>query len=1285
MKRKLLLAALCVVGALGGILHAQDAGTYYIKNVGAGLYWGAGNNYGTQASLVSEQQYVTLAKQGDGTFTMESMVSNSGNNIYFNGSYMDNNSPVNLTFTEVSEGVYTIANGATYYGYDGTSTVLASLVSGESENAQWKLLTQADIDSENAATLASATSESPVDATFLIKDGYFGRNRRDVSAWTIVASNSALAGGGTNGGCAESYHSVFTLSQVLTNAPKGVYKLGASAFYRQDGTDNNNLPYIYITDGTTTATSPFGPLTGTENDMNQAAKAFNDGSYVLEPAYIEISEAGDITVGAKLETNTTLWCIWGRFTLTYYGSDKNLAAIKLGNLVTQLNDLRDQATELKANAAVPTSVKTALTTALSNSESIETTEEAYNNAIAELTVAVSSANDFVKAKSTLDAMKAVVDATNFYTAEARETYYGQWVTKFESETLTNAEAQALQDPRVITSWRASVTVDNFLLSVWDTNPDFPEGVSYYINTWSAEGETDGSSFTVPFFEYWTGDGDALGTKTLTGTMAGLDNGEYTVSALVRVRAKNGTDATAATGITMDVNGATATDVTEGTAYGQFNVGEYNATALVKDGNLYVHFNVASDNNISWLSFKNVKYVKNRDLTAEEMAVAPTAITLKKGEEEVNAAIALDATTNTVTLTAALTPADATEGYISWTSSDGNVATVADGVVTGVAPGTATITATSTLDNTVSATATVTVTYPETAALAAYYVNDGASRTNYTPGENLIKNGAFEYPNTFYGWTAGNNAAMSTAGFTVVTDNGNTYVKAKNNAGGGDASTFKMVWPIENGKEYIFTYKVKGTGDGTLAWDRTSLTNALGDETKIVGGESISITSDWKEIKYEFKNDDNYSYIQFFARWHQNVSYDDFYLCEGPSEVVGNVDYATAVIPTSNIGTGAFQYSQDAINEANALVQGTATVAEVEAAYDALTTLNAPAANTLYNVVNITSSYAYKDKALTFQSKSDADLTKNTTSMGWLEEPGAIYPQGVKFTAVPGVKNGYTMSYTRADGNVIYVSTGKTSGLGDNTQQIRPTTDPAKALTVQVQSAGDNKWYLLNTEDGHSIGATDNSGFYTNGGANKDVRIQEAVNNEVSLNIAAANQYGTLILPFDATVPSGVTAYACADKEGQTLTLEEVDAFKANTPYIVYAEEGATETLAGLGAAYTDASYTEGYLTGVYAATLAPVDSYVLQNLNSKVAFYQVAEGEQPTVGANRAYLTVPSNVKAFFFPGEGEATAIEGIEALTAGEYEAIYTLGGVKVNALQKGVNVVRLKNGKTVKVNVK
>ena len=101
-----------------------DGGKYLFKNVGSGKYLGPGNSWGTQASLLAQSHYNTI-HAGNGVYTIESQVSNGGTNYYFTGSFMDGGA-ANVTIRKLTKGNYLMYNGSTYYGYDGSSTVLAS-------------------------------------------------------------------------------------------------------------------------------------------------------------------------------------------------------------------------------------------------------------------------------------------------------------------------------------------------------------------------------------------------------------------------------------------------------------------------------------------------------------------------------------------------------------------------------------------------------------------------------------------------------------------------------------------------------------------------------------------------------------------------------------------------------------------------------------------------------------------------------------------------------------------------------------------------------------------------------------------------------------------------------------------------------------------------------------------------------------------------------------------------------------------------------------------------------
>lgn len=85
--------------------------------------------------------------------------------------------------------------------------------------------------------------------------------------------------------------------------------------------------------------------------------------------------------------------------------------------------------------------------------------------------------------------------------------------------------------------------------------------------------------------------------------------------------------------------------------------------------------------------------------APEVAVTGVSVTLDKTEAYIN---------EKVTATANVTPADATNKDVTWSSSDESIATVSSGTITPVAAGTVTITATSQANPSISASATLTV-------------------------------------------------------------------------------------------------------------------------------------------------------------------------------------------------------------------------------------------------------------------------------------------------------------------------------------------------------------------------------------------------------------------------------------------------------------------------------------------------------------------------------------------------------------------------------------------------
>lgn len=592
-----------------------EDGKYYLYNVASERWWGVGNNWGTQATLMKNPDYVTLISNDDGTYKLESQVSNGGTAYYFEGDYMDNGNPLPLTITALAEPfgysdeeetepiyAFTISNNDKYFGYDGQSTVLGKGLAADDEKAVWLIFTEEDM----MKSLAEATQDEPADATFLIIDHTFGRNNRNQSAWNNPNS-CAITGGNSNKHCAEKYHGVFNISQALENAPAGVYKFTAQGFYRQDGSDEENLPVFYISNGTDEATAVFPLKTGSENSMADACTSFEAGKYPADAMFIELAEGQTLTVGARLETNTTLWCIWDNFELFYYGTDADIDDVKFGDLIEQLDALRQLAEEQKEDENVSPATKVALDEALAATETVDPkTVENYQTAIATMTTPTEQAKQDINNKPAIDNMYKLMESTNVYTQDAYDTFKAAadaYLAAWEEGTLT----ETVVDPYAIQGWHFANNYDDFLLSAWGQT-DFNSAL--YINTWSIEGESDGTDFKVPFFEYWTGDGDSLGENTWTATVTGLEPGvEYTVTSWTRVRRKNN-DTDDPYGITFGVKDGEPVDLQNMQIVGDgpFFLAELSATGVAdEDGNLVIQYVIDASNNISWLSFQNVNY------------------------------------------------------------------------------------------------------------------------------------------------------------------------------------------------------------------------------------------------------------------------------------------------------------------------------------------------------------------------------------------------------------------------------------------------------------------------------------------------------------------------------------------------------------------------------------------------------------------------------------------------------------------------------------------------------
>ena len=616
-------------------VDAVMPGTYFIQNA-SGDYLTGANNWGTQASVGGAGAPFVAEMLTNGNYAFKHSMVTINDKYLGSNLFTDSATPASgFAVSKTDDGYYTITLDGKYLA-QGTNTgstndFIAVTQENLTDAAKWKFLTEA----EAVAGLAAATQDAPVTATFLIKNPGFNRNV-STGGWTMVANNQNLSGGADHNRCAESWRAAFTLSQTLNGLPDGVYAMTVQAALTDYANlyDGADYPVAYLND----ATSPFQNMEGSDrgSSMGTLSDAFTAGKYYLDVVVAEVT-GGTITLGVK-GTRTNTWCIWDNFKLFYHGTGANIATVRASYDYPRLSE---QAAAYLNKDGVSEGTKAAIQAALGQTATIPTTEEAYNAVVKALKDVVTQAETDINNKPIIDAMYAFMESFNVYTADAYNTYKGLadgYKAAYEAGTLTE---QLSENPLQRTDWQheAALKFDDLLLSAWtiggEQAKDYEKAL--YINTWSVEGESDGTNFLVPFYEYWTGDANSLAANEIQATVEGLDaNSLYAVNAWVRVHTKSDVAGADANGITLQVGNGTAVTVNKGDQITnaanncQFNVAEYVVYgATDANGKLTITFNIAADNNISWLSFKNMNYASVSDVYNEVLAAAKALVDADK--------------------------------------------------------------------------------------------------------------------------------------------------------------------------------------------------------------------------------------------------------------------------------------------------------------------------------------------------------------------------------------------------------------------------------------------------------------------------------------------------------------------------------------------------------------------------------------------------------------------------------------------------------------------------------
>ncbi|MBO5880836.1 MAG: hypothetical protein J6Q57_04245, partial [Paraprevotella sp.] len=451
-------------------------------------------------------------------------------------------------------------------------------------------------------------------------------------------------------------------------------------------------------------------------------------------------------------------------------------------------------------------------------------------------------------------------------------------------------------------------------------------------------------------------------------------------------------------------------------------------------------------------------------------------------------------------------------------------------------------------------------------------------------------------------------------------------------------------------------------------------------------------------------------------WYKADNFRLEYVCDAAhGRVKLAIDDANAQAANfDEYGKAAFNISQYETAYANKTITGdgstevNAIYANLQAAAKAQKTVNAPMTATISNpnfekglydewtceTVDGDTKVASQEDMTYAAAGADGRYLFNT----WKDDTAGMLTQ--KISGIPNGKYSISAMIATASGlsinlianNVSTTVSGATALTHYDSKEImvKATVDEFEVTdgtaTIQVMGV-DNAWYkaddfrLTYLGNDVTLKETDTELNFTDGDWYTSVTLKRNVK---------ANTWSTFVVPFNMEIPTGweVKELTFANQNGNVVsaTFSDAATIEAGTPYMVRTKEaweGTTVENTTLTSALNDVD-GNGIVTfkGNYINGKVPTDAFFI----SDNKFYQAVDNSN-TLKAFRGYFeaTGGAGVNVLNFTFDGEETAINGVEADSDATIVAIYSLDGRRIESMQRGVNIVKLSDGKTKKVIVK